>query len=126
MRGSPSACARSTRTTRPRPGCLPASTTDFRAVFVRMPAEEIVELIDIGANLTNKAFHDDLDDVIRRAQDAGVSTIVVTGTSLDASERALELASGRAPTLYATAGVHPHDAKTFTPTTATRLTALAA
>jgi TatD DNase family protein len=91
-----------------------------------MAAEEIVELIDIGANLTNKAFHGDLDNVIGRAQAAGVSTIVVTGTSLDASERALELSSGRAPTLYATAGVHPHDAKTFTPATAARLAALAA
>jgi TatD DNase family protein len=91
-----------------------------------MAAEEIVELIDIGANLTNKAFHNDLDNVIGRAQAAGVRTIVVTGTSLDASERALELSNGRAPTLYATAGVHPHDAKTFTETTAAQLKALAA
>jgi TatD DNase family protein len=84
------------------------------------------ELIDIGANLTNSAFHHDLDAVIQRARAAGVTTIVVTGTSLHGSEAAIRLAEDRAPTLYATAGVHPHDAKSFTPATAGRLRALAA
>ena len=84
------------------------------------------ELVDIGANLTNKAFHSDLDQVIERARTAGVTTLVVTGTSIDASEQAVKLASGRAPTLYATAGVHPHDAKSFTGFSAAKLRALAA
>jgi TatD DNase family protein len=84
------------------------------------------ELVDIGANLTNKAFHSDLDQVIERARAAGVTTLVVTGTSIDGSELAVKLASGRAPALYATAGVHPHDAKSFTDSSAAKLRALAA
>jgi TatD DNase family protein len=84
------------------------------------------ELVDIGANLTHNAFHNDLDEVIERARDAGVTTLIVTGTSIENSEHAVKLASGRAPTLYATAGVHPHDAKSFTDASAATLRALAA
>ena len=84
------------------------------------------ELVDIGANLTNKAFRGDLDDVIERARAAGVTTLIVTGTSIGASEQAAQLASGRAPMLYATAGVHPHDAKSFTDASAAKLRSLAA
>jgi TatD DNase family protein len=83
------------------------------------------ELVDIGANLTNKAFRGDLDDVIERARAAGVTTLIVTGTSIGASEQAAQLASGRAPMLYATAGVHPHDAKSFTDASAAKLRSLA-
>jgi TatD DNase family protein len=71
------------------------------------------ELIDIGANLTGKAFAADLEPVIERARRAGVATIVVTGTSVAASRAAAALASDRAPMLYATAGVHPHEASSF-------------
>lgn len=68
-------------------------------------------LVDIGVNLTNKAFAGDLDAVLIRARTAGVTTQIVTGTSLDASKRALELARSRPGELFATAGVHPHHAK---------------
>ncbi len=68
-------------------------------------------LIDIGANLTNSRFHDDLPEVLARAQRAGVAQIIVTGTSQAASRGALALAQRYPGTLYATAGVHPHDAK---------------
>jgi TatD DNase family protein len=67
-------------------------------------------LIDIGANLTGKAFHADLRAVLARAAAAGVETIVVTGTSLPGSREAAELASDH-PALFATAGIHPHHAK---------------
>ena len=90
-----------------------------------MPPRPNLELIDIGANLTNKAFRRDLDEVIERARAAGVTTLIITGTSIDGSEQAVTLANGRAPTLYATAGVHPHDAKSFTDSTAANLRALA-
>jgi TatD DNase family protein len=67
------------------------------------------DLVDIGANLTNKAFREDLDDLIGRARAAGVGTIVVTGTSAGGSAAAADLAAGR-PGLFATAGIHPHHA----------------
>lgn len=84
------------------------------------------ELIDIGANLTGKAFADDLEPVIDRARTAGVSTIVVTGTSVAASQAAAVLASDRAPMLYATAGVHPHEASSVDERALEALRALAA
>jgi TatD DNase family protein len=84
------------------------------------------ELVDIGANLTNKAFAADLEHVIERARNAGVTTIVVTGTSVTASRAAAALASGQAPTLYATAGVHPHDASSFDERALEELRAIAA
>jgi TatD DNase family protein len=83
-------------------------------------------LIDIGANLAHKAFAADLERVIDRARNAGVTTIVVTGTSVATSRAAAALASARAPTLYATAGVHPHDASSFDAGTVEELRALAA
>ncbi len=74
-------------------------------------------LVDIGANLGNKAFRDDLPAVLQRAAAAGVHDVVVTGTSLGASTEALALArTGDAPVrLWATAGIHPHHAKTWRP-----------
>jgi len=75
-------------------------------------------IIDIGANLGNKAFREDLDHVLARAQDAGVEAIVATGTSVTASRVAWEIAETkrtRSPRLFATAGIHPHHASTFGP-----------
>jgi TatD DNase family protein len=67
-------------------------------------------LIDIGANLTNAAFHADLPAVIDRATQAGVERIIVTGTNLESSAAGIELCSAYAPRLHCTVGVHPHDA----------------
>ena len=77
-------------------------------------------LVDIGANLGNKAFREDLDDVLGRALDAGVVAIVATGTSVAGSRSALEIAQqvrvrARSPRLFATAGIHPHDASQYGP-----------
>ncbi|XP_046402077.1 3'-5' ssDNA/RNA exonuclease TatD [Ischnura elegans] len=71
-------------------------------------------IVDVGANLTNKKFSRDLDSVIQRAKDAGVKKIMVTGASLKASKEALRLTRIYPGTLYSTAGIHPHDAKSWT------------
>ncbi|KEQ15082.1 TatD family hydrolase [Endozoicomonas numazuensis] len=68
-------------------------------------------LVDIGVNLTDKQFSKDRDLVIERAVEAGVSTMILTGTSVDESQQALELAQTYAEYCYSTAGIHPHDAK---------------
>lgn len=44
---------------------------------------------------------------------SGVSKIMVTGTSLTASKDALRLSRLYPGVLYATAGIHPHDAKSW-------------
>jgi TatD DNase family protein len=69
-----------------------------------------LNLTDIGANLTHASFHADLAQVLERAAAAGVSRLVVTGTSVAESESAAALASSH-PQVYATAGVHPHHAR---------------
>jgi TatD DNase family protein len=69
-----------------------------------------LNLIDIGANLTHASFQADLPQVLERAAAAGVSRLVVTGTSVAESEAAAALASSH-PQVYATAGVHPHHAR---------------
>jgi TatD DNase family protein len=83
-------------------------------------------LIDIGANLTNHRFHADLDAVLQRSKDAGVSHIIVTGTSEKASREALALAKQHSGYLTCTAGVHPHDAKNWHSKTAASIEKLAA
>ena len=83
-------------------------------------------LIDIGANLTNKAFRSDLDQVLERARSAGVAEIVLTGTSVSGSRAAAELAATRPGMLYSTSGVHPHDASSFDDRTKEALRQIAA
>lgn len=67
-------------------------------------------LIDIGVNLTNSRFRDSVPEVLHRAEDEGVSGILITGTSEQESAAALELANQFPNQCWSTAGVHPHDA----------------
>ena len=68
--------------------------------------------IDIGANLTHKSFHKDIDKVLTQAWDAGVVGMMLTGASVRGSVEAAELCCKHPERLFATAGVHPHEAKT--------------
>lgn len=75
-----------------------------------------MQLIDIGVNLTNSSFHGQQAALVERAVEAGVSRMVLTGTSLEVSEQALALChelDTPGHHLFATAGVHPHDAKSW-------------
>jgi TatD DNase family protein len=87
--------------------------------------DETPSLIDVGANLTHPAFHSDLPEVLARARQAGVAAIVVTGTSVVESTRALKLAAAHPKTVYATAGVHPHHARECDASTVPALRVLA-
>jgi TatD DNase family protein len=71
------------------------------------------ELIDIGANLAHDSFDDDRDAVLQRAAGAGISRIVVTGSSFDSNKGAVDLAARHPGSLFATAGVHPHHASEY-------------
>ncbi|OOE80347.1 hydrolase TatD [Salinivibrio siamensis] len=68
-------------------------------------------MIDIGVNLTNTRFDQDRETVVDDAKQAGVTGMILTGTSIDESQAAAALASSYPGFAYATAGVHPHDAK---------------
>src|SRR6266481_623150 len=63
-------------------------------------------LIETHAHLDYPDFANDLDDVLRRASDAGVTRIITIGTSIESSRRAIALAE-KYPAVYAAIGVHP-------------------
>jgi len=68
--------------------------------------------IDSHAHLDGKQFDLDRDEVIARARDAGVRTLVAIGNgdgppTLDAGVRLAE----KYPFMYATVGIHPHEAR---------------
>ena len=67
-------------------------------------------MIDIGVNFHSSQLKGLAAELLARAAAAGVTHILATGTSLHASELALAFAREHAR-VWATAGVHPHDAK---------------
>lgn len=71
-------------------------------------------MVDVHCHLNFKAFADDFDSVIKQAEKDGVEIIINTGTSIETSCRAVELAE-QYPNLYAIVGVHPHHADKVEP-----------
>lgn len=65
--------------------------------------------IDTHCHLYWDSFATDLDDVIQRAAEAGVTRCIVPATNLETLEQALALAH-RYDSLFVAAGIHPHDA----------------
>jgi TatD DNase family protein len=82
-------------------------------------------LVDTHCHLTDPRFDEDREAVIERAQAAGVERIVAVGGGgpIELSEAAAALAATR-PYLRATAGIHPHDAKTYDDAVEARIVAL--
>ncbi len=66
-------------------------------------------LIDSHAHIYYRDYAGDFDDMLERAADAGVSAIIVVGTDIESSRESVELAE-KYPILYASVGIHPHDA----------------
>ena len=65
-----------------------------------------MELIDTHAHLDYPDFEADLEGVIARAGEAGVTRIISIGTGIESSRRAVALTE-RFPNLYAVIGIHP-------------------
>lgn len=70
--------------------------------------------IDTHCHLADPAYDADRAEVLRRAWDEGVAHVVCIGESPSASDRALAIAETE-PRVSATAGIHPHDAGTWSP-----------
>jgi len=71
--------------------------------------------VDSHCHIDGPEYDADRDDVIARAREAGVGTMLNVGTgdpNSGAFERAVTLADEH-PAIYAAVGVHPHDAKLF-------------
>ncbi len=63
-------------------------------------------LIETHAHLDYPDFAPDFDEVLRRANEAGVTRIITIGTSVESSRRAIEIAEKHA-NVFAVIGVHP-------------------
>ena len=68
-----------------------------------------MRLFDTHAHLHFPDFADDLDAVIERARGAGVRGMVTIGTDRETNGAVVKLAQ-RVPEVWATVGIHPHDA----------------
>src|SRR5215467_13232237 len=71
--------------------------------------------IDSHAHLCDPAFDEDRDAVVERLRTSGGIGVVCIGESIAAAERSAELAERYSGFVFATAGVHPHDAAQFDP-----------
>jgi len=69
-------------------------------------------LIDTHCHLDFSPFDPDRDAVIQRAKEAGITYFINIGSTLESSIASCELAS-KYPEVYATVGMHPHDADSF-------------
>lgn len=67
-------------------------------------------MIDTHTHLNFAAFKDDWREVADRSVDAGVKNMIVVGTDLETSKKAIEIAQSYGA-LYAAVGIHPHHAK---------------
>ena len=85
-------------------------------------------LVDSHCHIDVEQFDADRDEVIQRATDAGVKMMLVIGTgeatNFDNFQRVVDLAE-KHENIYASIGVHPHDAKTFDAESEKRLINLA-
>ncbi len=67
------------------------------------------DLFDTHAHLHFPEFAGDLDEVLARARAAGVGRMVTIGTDVETSRAAVALAA-REPDVWASVGIHPHEA----------------
>ncbi len=81
-------------------------------------------IIDTHCHLDFKDFDQDRDSVLDRAREKGVVRIINVGSSVEGTRRSLELAK-KYDIIYASVGVHPHDAAQVTDKVIEDLKALA-
>lgn len=74
-------------------------------------------LFDIAVNFGASALASKIPAIVEQALANDVKAMIALGCSIDSSHHALSVAKLFPQTVYATAGIHPHDAKTFNETT---------
>jgi TatD DNase family protein len=75
----------------------------------------MITFIDSHAHLADPAFDADREAVVDRARSAGANAVVCIGESIAAAERTAAIATANPGFVFATAGIHPHDAASFDP-----------
>jgi TatD DNase family protein len=71
---------------------------------------ELIQLFDSHCHLDDPTYANDFERVMARARQAGVAQMMTIGVNLDTSRKAAALARVHAGVLFASVGVHPHDA----------------
>jgi len=98
----------------PKPPVIPPPFYKSMIHPIKEKDGQIVPLIDIGANLTKLCYKDRIGSILERAKAAGVTTVLITGTSYNSSCAAIRLCRDwdgyEGVKLRATAGLHPLDA----------------
>ncbi len=82
-------------------------------------------LIDTHCHFNDARFAEDMLECIARARDAGVSQMIVVGADREGSEQAVAIAEEVGDGVFATIGVHPHDANHWDAATEARFRTLA-
>ncbi len=72
-------------------------------------AEHLPPLVDTHAHLDSAPFSKDRDEVVARALENGISHILSVGTDLESSRANVAIARAY-PSVFASVGIHPHDA----------------
>jgi TatD DNase family protein len=72
-----------------------------------------MELIDTHCHLTFEQLAGDIEVVLERSKEAGVTGWITVGTDTEQNQKAVEL-TNKFENVYAAVGIHPHDAKTVT------------
>lgn len=81
-------------------------------------------IFDSHAHYDDDRFDADRDQLLSKIHEEGVSYIVNAGADLPSSEKSIKLAE-KYPFIYATVGVHPHEAKSVTADLEKQLTDMA-
>ena len=83
-----------------------------------------MNFVDTHLHLHFPEFQSDFETVLKRAREAGVQFLINIGTDLESSRQAIAIAE-KHDFIYATVGIHPHDAKDATPEDMCQLAGLA-
>ncbi|MHC4131943.1 MAG: TatD family hydrolase [Planctomycetota bacterium] len=83
-----------------------------------------MNLIDTHSHLTFNQLTDNVDEILQRSREAGVTSWITVGTDPEQNVKVVELAE-KYDNLYAAVGIHPHEAKDVTTDTMIHLIKLA-
>ena len=78
-------------------------------------------LFDIGVNLNSGQYNNRVDEILARAHEHGVSELIAIASDVAESKALDEYPDFENVQVWTTAGVHPHQAKTFDATTIEKL-----
>jgi TatD DNase family protein len=84
-----------------------------------------MKIFDSHCHLDDRSYAKDLEQVIHNAHQAEVAAMMVVGVDAESSKKAVAIAQGH-DKIYASVGLHPHDAQTCSEAVLLQLRGLAA